>query len=59
MGRIIEMLFSDEPTIKKDGRKSEEDDFMIDILERGVPVKVLARVSHAAADQEDDPCVFV
>lgn len=45
MGRIIEMLFSDEPTIKKDGHKSEEDDFMIDILERGVPVKVLARVS--------------
>ncbi|CAO3694339.1 unnamed protein product [Umbelopsis ramanniana] len=43
MGRIIEMLFSDEPTIKKDGHKSEEDDFMIDILERGVPVKVLAR----------------
>jgi hypothetical protein len=46
MGRIIEMLFSDEPTIKKDVQKSEEDDSMIDILERGVPVKVLARVSN-------------
>ncbi|KAH8553072.1 hypothetical protein BGW37DRAFT_281640 [Umbelopsis sp. PMI_123] len=43
MGRIIEMLFSDEPTIKKDGQKSEDDDSMIDILERGVPIKVLAR----------------
>ncbi|CAM0137490.1 hypothetical protein VKS41_003147 [Umbelopsis sp. WA50703] len=44
MGRIIEMLFCDDPT-KKDGssQKSEDDEAMIDILERGVPVKVLAR----------------
>ncbi|KAG2181278.1 hypothetical protein INT43_008861 [Umbelopsis isabellina] len=44
MGRIIEMLFCDDST-KKDGssQKSQDDEMMIDILERGVPVKVLAR----------------
>jgi len=44
MGRIIEMLFSDE-NLRRDAssQRSEDDDSMIDILERGVPIKVLAR----------------
>jgi hypothetical protein len=48
MGRIIEMLFSDE-NLRRDAssQRSEDDDSMIDILERGVPIKVLARVSRS------------
>jgi hypothetical protein len=47
MGRIIEMLFC-EDTTKRDmsSQKSDDDNVMIDILERGVPIKVLARVSE-------------
>ena len=45
MGRIVEMLFSDESNRKEVSSQKSEDNSMIDILERGVPIKALARVS--------------